>query len=384
MFHCYNFSKRSFSEKQFIFNFLNKKLFFFSFRYPKSTLSYQRIQNTLRNHAYKEQENESDEDDTVEVAAPDTATDTFQVAMVNDTVERVEDGEIQNQSFDQNTTNESLYIDCIEDIKPKNEEKSIEFQDVSLVTVDTTFDRMKPNPSSTYTCVDLISEVFEHSVEPTIETANNTLDSTCVRISKTANELRKTQKLTGKSSRTKVNLHQTPEKDNEYWALASPPQQQANKKFIRENPSNTTRTTQFITSDLFNESNESLTGCTLIERNSNGASTTSTRIVKMTNELRNTRNRKSSEPSIQEKTEDNSTLLPMSHEHFVDGITDKNSTRRSSPQRANKRSHHNSSSTSTDGFVMMRISEADVNRLIKRGHVCFVQGQFQYHEPNQE
>lgn len=347
---------------------------------------YERIQNTLRNHAYKEQEKESDEDvdATVEIVAPDTSTDTAQAAMVNDTVERVQGGETQNQSCDRNAKNESFDIEMIE---LRNDEKSIDFQDVCQVNIETTVDKMKPNPLSTYTCVDLISEVFKDAVEPKNETANNTLDSTCVRISKTANELRKTKKLTSNSSRIKVNLNQTPETVNKNWTLASPPQQQANKKFILENPSKTilqTRMTHFNTSDIFNESTESLTRSTVIERNSNGASTTSAHIVKTTNELRNKRNLKSSEPSIQEKTETEPTLAPLSHEQFMDGIADKNSTVCSSSQRANKRSHHDSSSTSTDGFVMMRVSEEDINRLIKSGHVCFVQGQFQYHDPNQE
>ena len=52
------------------------------------------------------------------------------------------------------------------------------------------------------------------------------------------------------------------------------------------------------------------------------------------------------------------------------------------PKREKKSSELKMASTSMDEFRMIRIGETDLNRLLKSGHVDMIQGQLQYHESN--
>lgn len=163
-------------------------------------------------------------------------------------------------------------------------------------------------------------------------------------------------------------------------------QQRANREFIHKNSTMTKNGSKFIASEIFEKLDESVTGKTAIKYGPFGASTTSTRIAKTASELRAVKNSKPIEASVREETEADSTFELLPDEQFMAGMVGKNSTLEPSTPRANKRSHRDISSISksTDQFVMIRISEADVNRLITKGHIRIVQGQLQYHDPNHE
>ena len=148
---------------------------------------FKKIKQTLRHHhAQKAQQNEQEDDvpDNTPDIAPETASEPVETALVSDTANRVEGNNIQDQSYAENAADGTLNMDCVEPIEPRVGD---------IPTVNQTM----PNPSAPYTCVDLTSESFEEATEPISKISNYTLSSTCARISKTAKELRNTQKSKG-------------------------------------------------------------------------------------------------------------------------------------------------------------------------------------------
>ncbi|XP_055304295.1 uncharacterized protein LOC129569479 [Sitodiplosis mosellana] len=355
-------------------------------RHPKSTYVYSKIfgQSLCHSRYYalrKIPQNLPEE------TTPDSAADTAEVTLVSNAADCIIIDDSQYQSCLEDVTKGTLDVDCIEPIEPTPSDKSIEFHATNRVDLDKTTVSTRAKPKETSTpCVDLTSDVFNEAVQPLAESKNIAFNSTqasttCAPIVEAANVLRdmKNSKDPNKpSSQSDINadstlvpshLQLTVGNNGNNWTLRSPPQR-ANKENVRvDSATSNDRSERLTTFDAFAQSTE------------NKVNSTQERIAQAAIELRNMHiSKKPNKRSTRVVVDADSTLVPS----YVPCMAEKNKnnwTLHSSPQRANKKNGREIASTSQNEFHVVYIREADVNRLVRSGHIRFVQGKLQYDEP---
>ncbi|XP_055304296.1 uncharacterized protein LOC129569480 [Sitodiplosis mosellana] len=353
-------------------------------RHPNSTYVYSRIfDHTLRSSRIyalrKIPQNVPEEN------APDSAADTDEAPSVSDAADCIIIDDSQYQSCLEDVAKGTLDVDCTEPIEPTPSDVSIVLHATSRVDLDKTTGsaRSKPNETST-PYADLTSDVFNEAIQPTAESTiiafNSTeASTTCRHIAEAANVLwnmpvSEDPKLPSSQSEIDADLTLVPShladvNNSNNWTLRSPPQR-ANKEIIRENPAKSIyRPNQLTTSEVFAQSTDTK------------VNSTQARIAQVAIELRDIHNSKEpNKRSTRVVVNADSTLVPS----YVPCMADKNNnnwTLHSSPQRANKKIDRENSLTSQNEFHVVYIREADVNRLVRSGHIRFVQGKLQYDEP---